>query len=90
MDLYPLLITILVTHPSFEQHITLPRHASVEDALDRLRLPHDTRGQYHLSFDGVWLGESTSMRDVRMYSRLLGFRLIETDMSPDADRPGNG
>ena len=77
MDLYPLLITVLITHPTLEQHITLSRHASVADALDRLRLPNRIRGQYHLSFDGVWLGESTSIRDVRIYSRSLGFRLID-------------
>jgi len=68
MDLYAPQITIQITHPDFGQDITLFRRVSIADALDRLQLPHDLRKQYHLSFDGVWLGESTLICNVRMRS----------------------
>jgi hypothetical protein len=32
--------------------------------LDCLRLPRKQRKQYHLSFDGVWLGESVNIQEV--------------------------
>jgi hypothetical protein len=67
MDLYPLQITVQITHPTFRQPITLFRNVDkIANALDQLQLPHKLRKQYHLSFDGVWLSESTEIREVRI------------------------
>lgn len=65
MSIYSSTVTLRILHPLYDQIITLPRlGTTIADILDCLPLPSESRKQYHLSFDGVWLGKGVSIQDV--------------------------
>lgn len=70
MSIYSSFVTIHVIHPVYSRPITLPRlRSSIGDLLDCLGLPKELRKQQHLSFEGVWLGESVSIQEVSGINR---------------------
>lgn len=65
MSIYSPTVTLRVLHPLYGQTITLLRRRStVADVLNCLSLPMEQRIQCHLSFEGVWLGESVTIVEV--------------------------
>lgn len=77
MNIYSSSVTIHVIHPIYGQPITLSRlRSSISDLLDCLGLPKELRKQQHLSFEGVWLGESVSIQEVSGINR-RGLTIID-------------
>lgn len=65
MSIYSPVVVLHILHPLYGQTITLLRPgSSVGDVLDCLNLQPSMRIQHHLSFDGVWLGESVTIAEV--------------------------